>query len=256
MSVHLFRCAFPLLLHNALLALVSNTHFRIFSRVTLNPTARPCCSCAAALGDDPRDEARQLAAVDATSHFAAASRSNLALVLQDPLLTRSWLTLPARINQKAAVLHSVATVLAPLDTGPALPQPPNHPENPAFAAADVAQPPDVASAAATAAEAAATAREVIAAPGSQPQQQPASAAAAEAAKKLFDELGRANAEASTMALLMQLLRSPIEELRHGAYDVLRGAAACPPSVSDYDGELEPCSSSAIPILACLLIVPT
>ena len=132
------------------------------------------------------------------------------------------------------MLHSVATVLAPLEVGPALSQPPFHPENPAFAAADVAQPPEVASAAATTAEAAATAREVLTAPNSQPQQQPVSAAAAEAAKKLFEGLGRANGEDSTMALLMQLLRSPIEELRHGAYDVLRGAAACPPSVSDYD----------------------
>ena len=45
------------------------------------------------------------------AHLASSSRANLELVLGDPLLTRSWLTLPSRTHHKAAVLHSIAHAL-------------------------------------------------------------------------------------------------------------------------------------------------
>jgi hypothetical protein len=59
-------------------------------------------------GDNPSDEASNIAAFDAVSHFAASSSTNLNLVLDNKDLATSWLTLPSRISTKSFVLHSVS----------------------------------------------------------------------------------------------------------------------------------------------------
>ena len=190
---------------------------------------------ACAAGDSLEDAANR-SAVAAVSAFAAASPAHLRLVLADAPLTKAWLALPAAAAGKAFALHSVANVLCPrlLAQPPdSPPQPPLVTGYPAFAGA----PPNAPGAAtATVARAAEWSGGVCA----DPQAWAAPAAvdkalveaavakdvvgrAAEAKAALFAALGHCNGE-GIMELLMLLLRAPISETRHGAFDVLRAAA--------------------------------
>jgi len=182
------------------------------------------------------------------SAFAAASPAHLRLVLGDAGLVRAWLALPASSAGQAFVLHAVARALCPRLPVPGPPQPPLAPGggSAAFAGVPLTAPDahtaSVAAAAeasggvcsdteavtrADAAAAAAAAIEADAAESTAVEQarDEGSGAAAGAKAALFTALGKANGAESTMALLVRLLRAPISETRHGAYDVLR-AVAC------------------------------
>jgi len=183
---------------------------------------------AAIVFGDARDESANLASVEAVAHLASSSRANLELVLGDPLLTRSWLTLPSRTHHKAAVLHSIAHALSPrlesstpfaaaggggLSPGD-LPQPPVTEGNPAFSG----HPP--------AAQASAPSLEGSAA-GEGPEEEEEARR-----KRLWLAFGRCNGcmpgegqgEGQAVGLLVDMARRPIPEVKHAAYDFLRALA--------------------------------
>mmetsp|Transcript_8129 Transcript_8129/g.13695 ORF Transcript_8129/g.13695 Transcript_8129/m.13695 type:complete len:662 (+) Transcript_8129:59-2044(+) len=207
-------------------------------------------NAACAFGDDASSEAKNMAAIDAVSHFAASSPSNLALVLADASVCRSWLTLPSRVMHKASVLHSLAHALTvgsclgsrsstgegpgddPEDTRRFLPQPPVVDGNPAFAL----PPPnhllnaeeELSSQPMAAAAAAARSRGDDGTGNAMVDESSELSSSESLGEALFVEFGHCNGyegKGQVVGLLMLMLRQPISEVRHGAFDVLVAVAS-------------------------------
>ena len=211
---------------------------------------------AAQLFGDARDEAASMAAADAVSHFAAASRANLGLVLGERGLVQSWLTLPAKQSHRAFVLHSVAFALCPRplrDRADDLPQPPTPGGGAAAFAPGPAPPaaplPPLAQRAGTAelAEAGVPAGSL------------AEAAPDEAGEALFAALGACNGSEPTVGLLLALLQRPIDEVRDSKpplprrFSILRNPPF-PPCRHSFNGTLEACRAPTIPAAASLALL--
>eukprot|EP00615_Pteridomonas_danica_P006669 CAMPEP_0114340226 /NCGR_PEP_ID=MMETSP0101-20121206/8240_1 /TAXON_ID=38822 ORGANISM="Pteridomonas danica, Strain PT" /NCGR_SAMPLE_ID=MMETSP0101 /ASSEMBLY_ACC=CAM_ASM_000211 /LENGTH=406 /DNA_ID=CAMNT_0001473427 /DNA_START=507 /DNA_END=1727 /DNA_ORIENTATION=+ len=171
-------------------------------------------TAACKFGDDPSNEASNLAAFDAVSNFAGSSPANLGMVLDNKQLAASWLTLPSRTSTKAFVLHSIAQVISPriLDKEHSSSRPPVVDANPSFSGTPHAQtritlPPPV--------------------PGQASEQLPNDHEES-MNKRLFLDFGKYNGYNSgptTMAFLVESQRKPISEIRDAVFDVLRACAA-------------------------------
>jgi len=138
---------------------------------------------------DSQNEGARVSAMDAVSSFAMVSSEALKLILESSAILNAWLRLYGmKVEMKAACLHSLARVLLPLSEDRAKVMLEGGCQSEHDEPCDVE--------------------------GVPPEEDALK-------QQLFTKFGVINEANSAIELLLDFVRTPVEELRYGAYDVLR-----------------------------------